>query len=101
MFARRDQEAVEQSEKTLEMDPSFGPAHWVLAWTYRHQNRQKEFARELEKSETLGGGAPIGFVSAALGKEREARRALEHERAAPKRYSVQHNTGPHVRISGG
>ena len=87
MFAGRDQEAIEQSQKTLEMDPNFGLPHWTLAWCYRHQNHPKEFVEEIEKAGTSVSAAAPGIAYAATGRKREARRVLaELQQAARKRY---------------
>lgn len=87
MFAGRDQEAIEQFQKTLEMDPTFGLAHWTLAWCYRRQNQPKQFVEELEKAGASVSAAAPGIVYAATGRKKEARRVLaEVQQAARKRY---------------
>jgi TolB-like protein/Tfp pilus assembly protein PilF len=76
MFAGHDDEAIAQCRKTLEMDPNFYTAHWVLAWAYHHQGRQKEFIEELEKGFTVASDTDPGMYFAWAGKTQEARRAI-------------------------
>ncbi len=76
MFAGHDDEAIAQCRRTLEMDPSFMLAHWVLAWAYHHQGKQEEFLEELQKG-YLGSSDPgPGLYYAWAGKTQEARRAI-------------------------
>jgi tetratricopeptide (TPR) repeat protein len=75
LFAGRDDETIAQCRKTLEMDPNFSHAHWVLAWAYRHKGQSKEFLDELEKSVT-GHEVAEGIFYAAHGKRREAQRVV-------------------------
>lgn len=87
LFAGHDDEAIAQCRKTLEMDPQFAPAHWVIAWADRHKNRQKEFLEELDQSDISTRARVHGVVCALTGRKSEARRILaEFLRSAPKRY---------------
>jgi TolB-like protein/Tfp pilus assembly protein PilF len=77
LFAGRDEEAIAQSRKTLEMDPNFDGAHWVLAWAYHRKGRSKEFIEELEKSGSTGITLGLSaFVLALKGQREKAERLL-------------------------
>ena len=64
-----------QAKKTLEMDPSFRPAHWYLAYTYHRIGMYEEALRELELLNHEG--AYTGIVYAKMGRISEAKRVLE------------------------
>jgi tetratricopeptide (TPR) repeat protein len=74
LFAGRDDEAIAQCHKTLEMDPNFSHAHWVLAWAYRRKGQEKQLLEELTKS----AGDPVseGILYVLQGKRQEALRIL-------------------------
>jgi TolB-like protein/DNA-binding winged helix-turn-helix (wHTH) protein len=75
LFVGRDQEAIAQCQKTLELDPSFSLAHWVLAWAYRRQGHEKQFLAELAKS-LANPGVAEGIIYAVQGKRPEALRVV-------------------------
>jgi TolB-like protein/DNA-binding winged helix-turn-helix (wHTH) protein/Tfp pilus assembly protein PilF len=75
-FAGRDDEAIAQCRKTLEMDPTFSHAHMLLAWAYHHKGQSKEFMEELEKAGRAGQEHARGIVYALQGKRAEAHRLL-------------------------
>ena len=64
-FDRRYDEAVAQYLKTIEMDPSFGMAHYFLGLAYVQKQMHKDAIAELERAESLTGRSPE--VVAALG----------------------------------
>jgi TolB-like protein/DNA-binding winged helix-turn-helix (wHTH) protein/Tfp pilus assembly protein PilF len=75
LFAGHDDEAIAQSRKTLEMDPYFSGANWVLAWAHHHQGKEKAFCEDLQKA--LSGDDPAaGLYYACTGNTQEARRAV-------------------------
>ena len=71
LLARRDDAAIVQLRKTLEMDPDFSHAHWLLAWAYHNKGQSKEFIGELEKSRRAA--SALGILCALQGKRAEAR----------------------------
>ncbi len=77
LFAGRNDEAIAQCRKTLEMDSNFEHAHWLIGWAYHQKGQAKEFLEELEKAGSTGlaSGTP-GIVFALKGKRAEARRVL-------------------------
>lgn len=79
MFAGRDDEAIAQCQRTLEMDPNFALAHGVLAWAYHRKGMEKEFLREAELGKTGNSAHPgsPGFFYALIGNKAEARRAIQ------------------------
>jgi TolB-like protein/DNA-binding winged helix-turn-helix (wHTH) protein/Tfp pilus assembly protein PilF len=76
LFAGRDDEAIVQCRKTLEMDPNFVFAHWVLAWAHHRKGQMNEFREELGKSRSGGTGAAEGIYYILQGRRAEARRTL-------------------------
>jgi TolB-like protein/DNA-binding winged helix-turn-helix (wHTH) protein/Tfp pilus assembly protein PilF len=75
-FAGRNDEAIAQFRKTLEMDPNFELAHWSLALAYYRTAQSKEFLEELRRAGPNPGCAQ-GMLYAAQGKRREAYRMLK------------------------
>ena len=83
-FARRYDEALEQLRKTLELEPNFVMAHFILGLTYLQKGQFQQSAAELQKAIALSGDSPLtlalgvlGHVSAASGRKHEAHRMLE------------------------
>ena len=74
-FSGKYDKAIVQAKKTLEMDPSFRPAHWYLAYTYHRIGMYEEALRELELLNHEG--AYTGIVYAKMGRISEAKRVLE------------------------
>jgi DNA-binding winged helix-turn-helix (wHTH) protein/TolB-like protein/tetratricopeptide (TPR) repeat protein len=80
-FAREYDKAIEQCQKTLDMDPDYGGARLFLGRTYTQKGLYREALIELERSRELFGGsaevsAVIGYTYAAAGRRPEARRVL-------------------------
>ena len=53
--ARRYDEAIEACKKTLEMDPTFMPAHLYLSWIYEQKGMHAEEIAEEVKTMTMAG----------------------------------------------
>ena len=80
-LSRRFDEAIGQSQKTIEIAPNHFFAHWVLGITYGQGARHEEAIAELSQAATLAGGsleikADLGRVYAKMGATDEAREAL-------------------------
>ncbi len=73
-YAGRDAEANEQSNKTLEIEPSFWIAHLMLARIYIRQNRFDEAISEAKKAERFSGGNSEAFSLAAYALAKVDRR---------------------------
>jgi tetratricopeptide (TPR) repeat protein len=79
--------AIEQLEKTLELDQGFGHAHRVLGEAYRRRGRLEEAVAEMQKALTLSGGsriyylAQLGNAYAAAGRKGEALKILDELQA--------------------
>jgi tetratricopeptide (TPR) repeat protein len=78
-FARRHQEAVEQSRKTLQMDPSFAEVRRVAFLALQRLHRDGEALADLETYRRLpdgGIGGSVGYGYAVLGHPQEARKVI-------------------------
>src|SRR6266567_3020554 len=69
--------SVENSLKTIELDPSFGPAYKYLAFSYLKQGKRAEAIAAVEKAAELNNRSGIvlgdlGYVYAATAKQAEA-----------------------------
>jgi TolB-like protein/DNA-binding winged helix-turn-helix (wHTH) protein/tetratricopeptide (TPR) repeat protein len=85
LFAGREDEAIAQCRKTLEMDPNFGLAHWTLSLAYRRKGQATNASEELR---SVDRNAP-GMISLATGGASEIRHALaDLERGVPRAYEV-------------
>ena len=87
-FARKYDEAIAQSRRTLEMDPDFVAAHVSAGLAYLGKQQYSESVRELETAVRLSGGQPdtmafLGIAYARAGRADEARRILEQLTTAP------------------
>jgi serine/threonine protein kinase/tetratricopeptide (TPR) repeat protein len=90
-FARRYDQAIEQLRRTLEMDPNFARAHWLLAMACEQAGRHEEAIAEAQKAVSLFGGAlalgELGHANAVSGKTAEAHKVLaELKGLSKKRY---------------
>jgi tetratricopeptide (TPR) repeat protein len=79
--ARRFEDAIEQLENTVEMDPSFALSHWALGLAYEGFGHYQEALTQFEKAfKRFEDGPPMlaamGHTYAACGKTREARNVL-------------------------
>ena len=81
-YRRQYDRAIEQCRKTLDMDPNFAPARYLLALILNQEGRYEEAIAELERVDALSRGHPLvlaalGQVYATSGRRAEARRALD------------------------
>ncbi len=77
--------AAEQSLKTLEMEPNFTAAQYMLGLAYEQLNRYEEAIFSLETARRGSGNNPaslaaLGHAYARVGKKPEAQQALEELR---------------------
>jgi DNA-binding winged helix-turn-helix (wHTH) protein/tetratricopeptide (TPR) repeat protein len=89
-YARRDNQAIEQLRKTLEMDPNFLPALITLGEVYTHKGNYTEALAELNKAAALSRDnalAALGYTHAVSGERNKARQALaELQEMSKRRY---------------
>ena len=52
-------QAIKQLERTLELDPNYSVARWILGLVYRKLGRYEAAIAEGEKSVVLSGGSPL------------------------------------------
>ena len=81
-FARRYDEAIEQSRRVLEMDPTLAAAHATAGLAYLGKQQYSESVAELETAVRLSGGEPgtmavLGMAYAQAGRAASARKILE------------------------
>lgn len=81
LYAREYDQAIEQLRKTLEIDPDFFIARYLLALALEQKGMYRESIAELTKTkEQFGGGvmyvAALGHVYAASGDKAAARKLL-------------------------
>jgi serine/threonine-protein kinase len=57
-FAGRDDQAIEQLRKTIEIDPAFIESHLYLGWVYEGKGMFAEAIAELRQAVSLSGGHP-------------------------------------------
>ena len=58
VLAHSYDESIQQSRKTIEMDPNFGLAHNHLAQAYLQKQMNDEAVAELQQAVQLSGGSP-------------------------------------------
>jgi TolB-like protein/Tfp pilus assembly protein PilF len=81
-FSRQYDQAINQLQQASELDPHFVATHGLLALAYARKGMGQDAMVEAEKAMSLSGGdvrgrAPLGLVSALLGKQDEARKVLD------------------------
>ena len=64
-MARRSDESMEQFRRTIELDPHYPMAYWILGLLLRSMGRFAEAISEGEKAVTLSGGSPVMRASLA------------------------------------
>jgi DNA-binding winged helix-turn-helix (wHTH) protein/TolB-like protein/Tfp pilus assembly protein PilF len=65
-FSREYDRAIEQANKTLELDPSFGVGHWHLGLAYLQKKRFEDAISQQKQAFVLSGGSLL--MKAALGQ---------------------------------
>jgi TolB-like protein/DNA-binding winged helix-turn-helix (wHTH) protein/Flp pilus assembly protein TadD len=81
LIAHRYDEAEKQTQKTINMDHFFAPAHYVLGETFVQKRMYREAVAELQKATELSGGstafnANLAYAYALSGRGNEAERIL-------------------------
>jgi DNA-binding winged helix-turn-helix (wHTH) protein/TolB-like protein/tetratricopeptide (TPR) repeat protein len=89
-MARRDDEAIVAFQKTLEMDPNFGFAHWTLGRAYAEKGMYAQAIASFQKAISLSGDSPdepaeLGRAYARSGRKTEARKILDDLKEQSKR----------------
>jgi TolB-like protein/DNA-binding winged helix-turn-helix (wHTH) protein/Flp pilus assembly protein TadD len=90
LFMRGDYDrAINQWQKTLELNPNFWISRFWLGWGYLAKGRHDEALRELETAVELSKGHPsalgwLGYAYAVSGKTANARRILARLRQEEK-----------------
>jgi tetratricopeptide (TPR) repeat protein len=81
LYARRLEEAKEQLNETLKMDPNFAQAHWYLGWVNAAQKHYGEAIAEFKETGRLGfptgGWAGCGYIYGILHRKNEAAQMLD------------------------
>ena len=80
-LAGRYDGAIEQSQSTVDLDPSFAAAHLILGESYVQHGKHKEGRDELQKAVGLSGDsalyiAEVGVSLALAGERKEALRVI-------------------------
>ncbi len=81
-YAHKYDQAIEQFNKIIELDPNFSLGHQGLAWAYEQAGRYEEAIIESQKAAALSAGrtaalAALGYAFAVSGKKSEARKVLD------------------------
>jgi TolB-like protein/DNA-binding winged helix-turn-helix (wHTH) protein/Tfp pilus assembly protein PilF len=92
-LARQFDQAIEQCQSTIEMDPNFAVAYQVLGQAYLARGMNREGVRVFEKYSALSRGgidslALLAYAHARLGERRQALRILEQLKVASKEHFV-------------
>jgi TolB-like protein/Tfp pilus assembly protein PilF len=78
-WAREYRQAVEQLERTLELDPNFGLAHVYLAFALIQQGRHDEAIAAIQKSMEHTGYMPLAISKLGLAYSLRGDRVKAHE----------------------
>jgi tetratricopeptide (TPR) repeat protein len=81
-MARRYDDAIEQLQRTIELDPNYPVTYWVLSLLLRKMGRYERAIAEGEKSVNLSGGSPmmraaLAQTFGAAGRKEEAIEILD------------------------
>jgi Tfp pilus assembly protein PilF len=96
-FRREYDKSLEQFRKTIDIDPSFGNAHYLMAFTLLEKGMTREALKEMETSRIVTADNPVmvaGHVLALAraGQRDHATKLLDTLLAASKsRYVAPHN----------
>src|SRR5207247_4995017 len=85
-FSRQYDRAIEQFQKTIEMDPNFVPAHNGLAQAYQGKGMYDEAIAELKNAKV--GGAQLAYAYAMAGKRDEAQKIFDELKELSKQHYV-------------
>jgi TolB-like protein/Flp pilus assembly protein TadD len=91
-LARRNQQAIEEFRKTIELDPKFYPTHYDLGMTYADTGSYEAAIRELGTARTLSGDSErtisgLAYAYAMAGEKAQARQLLaELSKHSSRRY---------------
>ena len=93
LYANEPDLAIEQFQRTLEMDATYGLAHWYLAQAYERKAMYAQAFAELKKAKTLlqqnvGVEADIGYTHAISGGKAAARKVIRELTERSKRTYV-------------
>ncbi len=81
LWARRYDEAIDQLQKSLEMDPGLGLAHMYLGWAYEAKGNPEKAIDEFRKATSSDGGtlelASLGHAYALAGHIPQAKSILK------------------------
>src|SRR5207245_6510201 len=80
-FARRWYDAMDESQRALDLDPSVFPASWVMGWTSLHAGECSRATKMFEEGVKSSGGAALFLFGlaisfAAAGEPDAARKVL-------------------------
>ncbi len=92
-MAREFEQSVEQSAKTLEIEPHFAPAHFTLGLAYEQMGEYKDAIQALEKTRDGSQGNPatlagLGHAFAVAGQPGAALKILKELKEISKRTYV-------------
>jgi tetratricopeptide (TPR) repeat protein len=92
-LSRQFDQAIQQTHKTLEMDPHYAVAYAMLGQAYACKECYRESLPDLEKYSELSHGGPaalalLGYAQARLGDRKAALRMLDELEAVSKRKFV-------------
>jgi len=91
-FARQYDLAIEQCQKTLDLDSTFIPAHYFMGLSYEQKGMYEEAIEELKKGVTVSKESPLleatlAHVYALAGKRSKAQEILEElKKRSKKKY---------------
>jgi TolB-like protein/Tfp pilus assembly protein PilF len=92
-FAGQNERAIEQLEKTVEMEPQFAVGRCFLGLAYERRKKYPAAIREYKAARDLSKGHPLAIASlshacGAAGKKAEAKRYLEELRESSRQRHV-------------
>ena len=92
-FQRRNDEAADQLLRTLDLEPGYHHAHWILSIVYHAMSRHADAEREVRAAlsisdEEMPTKGLLGWVLGAMGRREEADAVLEELQDLSKRRYV-------------